>query len=139
MKNKLYPYLLPIRCFIFLLIFIIVSFSTGKELDEISNIWSIVASIVNIATILLLVFITRKNGGYKELINYEKGKATPKQIVKMIFLILFLGMGGMYLAGFLCYGVIPYLAPMMIHLTLQLLGKTYNPIRHFKSHLKVKR
>ena len=32
----------------------------------------------------------------------------------MIFFILFLGMGGMYLAGFLCYGVIPYAAPMLI-------------------------
>lgn len=114
MKTKLYPYLLPIRCIIFLLMFIIVSFITRKELDQISNIWSVVASIVNIATILLLVFITRKNGGYKKLINYEKGIAKPKQVVKMIFIIIFLGMGGMYLAGFLCYGVIPYFAPMMI-------------------------
>ena len=32
----------------------------------------------------------------------------------MIFLILLMGMGGMYLAGFLCYGIIPYAAPMMI-------------------------
>lgn len=114
MKTKFYPYLLPIRCIIFLLIFIIVSFTTGKGLDEISNIWSIVASVVNIAIILLLVFITRKNSGYKKLINYEKGKTTPKQIVTMVILILVLGMGGMYLAGFLCYGVIPYFAPMMI-------------------------
>ena len=114
MKTKFYPYLLPIRCIIFLLIFIIVSFTTGKELDEISNIWSIVASVVNIAIILLLVLITRKNGGYKKLINYEKGKTTPKQIVTMVILILVLGMSGMYLAGFLCYGVIPYFAPMMI-------------------------
>lgn len=114
METKFYPYLLPSRCLIFLLIFIIASFITEKNLDEISNIWSIVASVVNIAIILLLVFITRKNGGYKKLINYEKGKSTPKQITKMIFIILFLGMGGMYLAGFLCYGVIPYFAPMMI-------------------------
>lgn len=114
MKTKFYPYLLLIRCLIFLLIFIIVSFITEKELDEISNIWSIVASIVNIAIILLLVLITRKSGGYKKLINYEKGTTTPKQITKMVFLILILGMGGMYLAGFLCYGVIPYFAPMMI-------------------------
>ena len=114
MKNKFYPFLLPIRCLIFLLVFIIASFITGKELNEISNIWSIVASVVNIATILLLVLITRKNGGYKKLINYEKGKTTPKQIVIMVILILVLGMSGMYLAGFMCYGVIPYMAPMMI-------------------------
>ena len=29
-------------------------------------------------------------------------------------LIVLVGMGGMYLAGFICYGVIPYGAPMLI-------------------------
>ena len=114
MNTKFLPFLLPLRCLIFILIFIIGSVITNKSLTEISNIWSIVASVVNIATILLLVFITKKNDGYRKLINYEKGKATPKQIIGMIFLILFWGMGGMYLAGFLCYGIIPYSAPMMI-------------------------
>lgn len=114
MNKKHLPFLLPLRCLIFVLIFLIGSVITNKSLDELSSIWSIVASIVNIATILLLVLITRKNGGYKKLINYEKRKTTPKQVTGMIFLILFVGMGGMYLAGFLCYGVIPYAAPMMI-------------------------
>ena len=90
------------------------SFVTGKTLGEISNIWSIVASLVNVVTILVLVLVTRKSGGYAKLINYEKGKTKPRQIIGMIFLILFVGMGGMYLAGFVCYGVIPYAAPMMI-------------------------
>ncbi len=112
--NKKLPFLLPFRCIFFILIFIIGSFITGKSLEEISNIWSVVASVVNIVTILLLVFLTKKNGGYAKLINYEKGKTKPKQIVGMIFLVVFVGMGGMYLAGFICYGVIPYAAPMMI-------------------------
>lgn len=114
MKNKHLPLLLPFRCVIFLLIFVIGSFITGKQLDEISNIWSIVASVVNIVTILLLIMVSKKSGGYAKLINYEKGKTTPKQVVLMIILIVFVGMGGMYLAGFVCYGVIPYAAPMMI-------------------------
>lgn len=114
MKNKHLPLLLPFRCVIFLLIFVIGSFITGKKLDEISNIWSIVASVVNIVTILLLIMVSKKSGGYAKLINYEKGKTTPKQVVLMIILIVFVGMGGMYLAGFVCYGVIPYAAPMMI-------------------------
>lgn len=114
MNKKHLPFLLPLRCLIFVLIFLIGSVITNKSLDKLSSIWSIVASIVNIATILLLAFISRKNGGYKKLITYEKGKTTPKQVTGMIFLILFVGMGGMYLAGFLCYGVIPYAAPMMI-------------------------
>lgn len=112
--NKQLTFLLPFRCIVFVLIFIIGSLVTGKELDEISNIWSIVASAVNIVTIVLLVLLTRKNGGYAKLINYEKGKTKPKQIVGMILLVVLVGMGGMYLAGFICYGVIPYAAPMMI-------------------------
>ena len=112
--NKKLAFLLPFRCIIFVLIFIIGSLVTGKSLDEISNIWSIAATAVNIVTILLLVLLTRKIGGYAKLINYEKGKTKPKQIVGMIFLVLLVGMGGMYLAGFICYGVIPYAAPMMI-------------------------
>ena len=112
--NKNLPYLLPFRCIVFVLIFIIGSIISGKELDEISNIWSVVASAVNIVTIVLLVLLTKKNGGYAKLISYEKGKTKPKQIVVMIFIVLLVGMGGMYLAGFICYGVIPYAAPMMI-------------------------
>ena len=112
--SKRLPFLLPFRCVIFMLIFIIASLITGKGLDEISNIWSIVASVVNIVTILLLIILTKKNGGYAKLIGYEKGRTKPKQIVEMIFLVVLVGMGGMYLAGFICYGVIPYAAPMMI-------------------------
>ena len=114
MNNRCFPFLLPLRCLIFILIFLISSTITGKKLDEISNIWSVVASAVNIIAILLLVFVTRKSGGYAKLINYEKGKTKTAQIVGMIFFILLLGMGGMYLAGFICYGVIPYAAPMLI-------------------------
>ena len=114
MKNKNLPLLLPFRCIIFVLVFIIGSLITNKSLNEISNIWSVVASVVNIVTIILLVMVSKKNCGYAKLINYEKGKTKPKQVVLMILLILLVGMGGMYLAGFLCYGVIPYAAPMMI-------------------------
>lgn len=114
MNNKNLSFLLPFRCVVFVLIFIIGSGITGKNLDEISNIWSIVASLVNIVTILLLILVTKKNGGYAKLINYEKGKTKPKQIIGMTLLIMLVGMGGMYLAGYVCYGVIPYAAPMMI-------------------------
>lgn len=112
--NKKLPFLLPFRCVVFVLIFIIGSFITGKSLDEISNIWSIAASAVNIITMLLLVLLTKNSGGYTRLINYEKGRTKPKQIVGMILLVVLVGMGGMYLSGFICYGVIPYAAPMMI-------------------------
>lgn len=115
MENKKLPFLLPIRCAVFFMLFVIGSAVTGKSFEEISHWWSVLASAVNLLLILLLVLISRKQGGnYWKLINHEKGKTTPKQVIAMILLILLVGMGGMYLAGFLCYGVIPYAAPMLI-------------------------
>lgn len=114
MKKKFLPVLMPLRSLIFIAVFIVISMITGRGLADISNIWSVVASVVNIISVAALIFITRSDGGLKKLLNYEKGKTTPKQAVGMSVLILCLGMGGMYLAGFLCYGKIPYAPPMMI-------------------------
>ena len=114
MKRKFLPVLLPLRSLVFIAVFIVISMITGRRLADISNTWSVVASVVNIVTLASLIFITRSDGGLKKLLNYEKGKTTPNQAVGMSVLILCLGMGGMYLAGFLCYGKIPYAPPMMI-------------------------
>lgn len=114
MNNKL-CFLLPFRCIIFLLIFIIGAVITEKSLDEISNFWSVAATAVNILTILLPVLISGKIGGsFKKLINYERGKTKLKQAVIMTAVVLLVGVGGMYLSGFICYGVIPYAPPMLI-------------------------
>lgn len=115
MKNKYLPYLLPLRCAMFLFIFIAGAFIVDKKIDKISNWWSIIASICNIVTILILFLITKKQGAsYWELVNYQKGKTTAKQIAIMSIIILLVGMTGMFLAGYVCYGVIPYAAPMLI-------------------------
>lgn len=115
MKRDKFPYLLPMRSAIFILIFLNGSNLTGKELGDISNWWTIVATIVNIFTIILLVVISQKNDmTYWDLISYKKGVTKAKQIVIISIIILGVGTGGMYLAGFLCYGVIPYASPMMI-------------------------
>lgn len=114
MEKKLY-YLLPFRCVLFLLVFVVGAMMVDKQVEEISNWWSVVASIVNVVTILLLVLLARKQGcSYWKLINYEKGKTTAKQVFVMSVVILIVGVLGMYLAGYVCYGVIPYAAPMMI-------------------------
>ena len=108
-------YLLPIRCVIFLFTFVIGAAVVGKQIEEISNWWSVIASIVNVLIIVVLVFTTKKkNSNYWELINFQKGKTTWKQIVGMSAIIVVIGMVGMYLAGYICYGVIPYAAPMLI-------------------------
>ena len=114
MRNKKLILLMPLRSILFILVFLTVSAVTGKDLADISNIWSVAASVINILFVLSLVLITRKQGGYLKLINYEKGKTRPKQVFAMIGIILLVGMAGMYLAGWICYGVIPYAAPMMI-------------------------
>lgn len=114
MNKGFLPVLMPLRSIIFIAVFIVISMIAGKELAYISNTWSVVASAVNIITVLALIFLTKNDGGLKKLINYEKGKTSPKQVVGMSILILLLGMGLMYLAGFICYGKIPYAPPMMI-------------------------
>ena len=112
---KKLKYLLPIRSMMFILIFTIGSLAINKNISDISNWWSIVATIVNITTILLLLLITKKiNINYSKLINYEKGKTKIKQVIIISLTVLFIGTLGMYLAGFICYGKFPYAAPMMI-------------------------
>lgn len=114
-KNKSMVYLLPIRCVIFVLIFVIGATITKQEVEDISNWWSIAASIVNIVVILIIYFLTKKNkSSFWELINYQKGKTKAKQIIGVSVLVLVIGMLGMYMAGYFCYGIIPYAAPMMI-------------------------
>lgn len=115
MSKKIFPVLLPIRSVIFLLVFTAGAFIVQKDVSEISNWWSIAASVVNIFTIFLLVFAAKRNGiTYRKLINYQKGITKIKEIIAVSVMIIILGFAGMYLAGFLCYGVIPYAAPMLI-------------------------
>lgn len=114
-KNSKLKYLLPIRSIMFILIFVIGSIIVNKNISDISNWWSIVATIVNIITILLLLFVSKKmNISYSKLINYEKGKTKIKQVIIISLIVLWIGTLGMYLAGFICYGKFPYAAPMMI-------------------------
>ena len=115
MNNSKLKYLLPIRSIMFILIFVIGSIIVNRKIDDISNWWSIVATIVNIITILLLILVTKKmNISYSKLINYEKGNTKIKNTIIISLVILFIGTIGMYLAGFVCYGKFPYAAPMMI-------------------------
>lgn len=114
-NSRRFVCLLPIRCIAFLIIFVICALLTNSSVENISNWWSIIASCVNIATIFLLVLVARKSGGnFKVLVNYEKGKTKPSQVVLISLLIVALGMAGMYLAGLICYGKFPYAAPMMV-------------------------
>lgn len=106
---------MPVRSIIFPLIFLVGAGLVNKSIDEISSWWSIADTIVNLLTIAMLIFAAGSTGQtFAELIGYKKGQTKVRQVVIMSVIILVVGMGGMYLAGFLCYGVIPYAAPMII-------------------------
>ena len=107
-------YLLPIRSIMFIIIFVVGSYITKKSLNDITNWWSIVATIVNVITILILIFVAKRIGSsYKELINYEKGKTKIKEVIIITLIVLVFASVGMNVAGLICYKVIPYMAPMM--------------------------
>ena len=115
MSRKQLPYLLPVRSLIFLLVFVTGTFISGKDIAQISFIWSIVASIVNIFTLILVIYCSKRSRtGFAELINYEKGKTKPSEII--LISLMMTGAAGtfMMIAGLLCFGTFPYMAPMMI-------------------------
>ncbi len=95
-----FGFLLPLRCVIFFLIFAAGAALTKQKTEDISNWWSVAASAVNIAVILLLYFIAKKNkSSYAKLINYEKGKTKAGQIIGISALTAGVGMAGMYAAS----------------------------------------
>ena len=115
MDKKYLPYFLPIRSVLFFLVFVVGAFIVKKDVADISNWWSVACTIINIFTFGLVLLLTKKCGmTYAELINYEKGKTKVSQVVIIVIVTLVVGFSVMYLAGFLCYGIIPYMAPMMI-------------------------
>lgn len=88
-----------------MLVFVIGAAITGKNVKDISNWWSIVASAVNIVTILIIVLAAKKSGRtYREQLNLKKGLDTPKRTIILVILFCAVGMSGMYISGLICYG-----------------------------------
>ena len=114
MKNRLYL-LLPIRSLMFVGVFMLLSLMLEEKLENLSQWWSVIASIINILFIGILLFLCKKQKmTYGKLIDYEKGKCKWYVALLIVVSMLIVGMGGMYLAGYICYGVFPYLAPMLV-------------------------
>ena len=103
-KNSRLALLLPFRCIVFVLIFVIGAAVTGKKTEELSNWWSIAATVVNIVTVLMLFAAARHLGGYRKLMNLYRGDSSKKKIFLQALIYSGIGMSGMYLAGFVCYG-----------------------------------
>ena len=66
MSKKFLPALMPLRSIIFIAVFIVTTMIAGKELSDISNTWSVVASTVNIITVAALILLTKNDGGFKK-------------------------------------------------------------------------
>ena len=66
------PFLLPIRCILFLVMFFIISILSKSQYTDISKWWTSIAIICNIITIIILyLFSRRKEIVYLKLINYK--------------------------------------------------------------------
>lgn len=108
-------FVLPMRCLLFIAAFFLCSIITQRNLTGITHWWSMLASVINIVTIIVLWIICKRNNTtYCEMIHYEKKQKNIFKGFLFVVIMLLIGMGGMYLAGWLCYGEFPYLAPMMI-------------------------
>lgn len=106
---------LSMRCLLFIAAFSFCSIITQRNLTGITHWWTVIASGINIVTIVVLwVICKRNNTTYREMIHYEKKQKSILKGFLFIAIMLLLGIGGMYLAGGLCYGEFPYFAPMMI-------------------------
>lgn len=104
-KGAFLPLLLPFRCVVFILVFVIGARLTDSKLSELGKWWSVIASVINIVTIGLIVFAAGRSGiKYKELIYYTKGRNSLKKTVLTLLVFVMIGTGGMYLAGLVCYG-----------------------------------
>ena len=114
MNSKL-ALLLPIRCILFILSFLLLTLILNESLENLTYTWSIVCTVINIIVILIIMLLTKlKGSNLLRQINYEKGKTHIKEVIIITLIVLVLGMGGMYLSGLIFYQKFPYLAPDMI-------------------------
>lgn len=113
--NQKIWFILSIRCLLFLAAFSFGSIITHRELSEITHWWTTFASAINIITIVILWILCKQNNTtWPEMIRYEKRRPDLFKGFLFLVIMLFMGIGGMYLSGWLCYGAFPYFAPMMI-------------------------
>ena len=99
----------------FILIFVLISAFSKTSLTEISGFWTFAVILVNVLTILILFFFCkREKTNYLDLIKYKKGNTKIKSVVLFSLVSIIAGIGGMYIAGFICYNELPYLPAMMV-------------------------
>jgi len=107
--TKVCPFILPLfRSVLFIIVGVLFAIVTNQSLEQASQWWSIICTICNVITIVVLIAICKSEGTtYKKLIGYQRGQGNPKYTLLIVVLMLILGMGGMYGFGFMIYGYVP--------------------------------
>lgn len=107
--RKVYPFILPLfRSILFIIVGMLFVIVTNQSLEQASKWWSIICTVCNIITIVVLILICKSEGyTYKNLIGYQNGQGNLKYTLLIVVLMLLLGMGGMYGFGFIIYGYVP--------------------------------
>jgi hypothetical protein len=107
--KKMAPFILPLfRSVLFIMVGVLFAMSTNQSLEQSSRWWSIICTVCNIITIVLLMTICKREGtSYRKLIGYQKDEGNLKYTLLIVVLMLILGMGGMYGFGFAIYGYVP--------------------------------
>lgn len=115
MTNLKMVLLMSLRILLFILIGLTLMLVTKESLTELNQWWTIIISIANIITIIVLISLANKeNITYSRLINWKRNTINFKILLLLVFTIFFIGIFGMFLAGFLIYFEFPYLATIMI-------------------------
>jgi len=114
MKLKTF-FVLSLRSILFIFSFILLVLFTGQQASSLTKWWSIIVSFCNIVTLIILLSLLKKEKtSYSKMIGYKKGRTRRIEIILISVGIFIFGIGGMYLAGYLCYGKFPYLAVTLI-------------------------
>jgi hypothetical protein len=117
---KLMPFVLPVlRSVFFIIAFLSLALLIRRSLDDLIKYWTSITIICNGLTILLLLFLFKKEGtSFKQIMGRQK--VEKKYTVYIILVMLILGMGGMTGFGFLIYGYLPVtmIQPLPISLAL---------------------
>ncbi|SDO16886.1 type II CAAX prenyl endopeptidase Rce1 family protein [Acetanaerobacterium elongatum] len=128
--KKTLPFILPLfRSILFIALSALLAALLNQSLEETSKWWSVLFTLCNIITILVLLLVCRaEKTTLKSIIGYQKGQLNFKSTILIVLLMLALGMGGMYGFGFLIYGYVPTIVVQPVPVWLAVINAILLPL-----------
>ncbi len=115
MTKSRYYFYQSFRILLFIASFLGLWLLSNQTFSQLGKWWSIICTVINLATISTLLLYGKKNGmSYSEIIRYQPKTTRAKTKILGIVVVMVVGMGGMFLAGLLVYRQFPYLAKNLI-------------------------